>query len=48
MIDKDFVRAFVRETFKLKEPPTPDKKGDYILDSLMKRIDAVRRLRNGR
>jgi hypothetical protein len=48
-MDKDHVRQFVRETFRLKAPPpTPDRsKSDRMVESLLRRIDAVRRVTRG-
>lgn len=48
-MDRDYVRQFVRETFRLKAPlPAPDRsKSDRVVESLLRRIDAVRRVTHG-
>lgn len=48
-MDRDYVRRFVRETFRLRVPPlAPDRsKSDHVVESLLRRIDAVRRVTHG-
>ena len=45
-LHQDFLRRYVKETFKL-DRPRPVKEKDKMVDALWKRIGAVRRARDG-